>query len=126
MKIVALISRLLLGFIFLVFGLNGFLHFIPMPAPTGIAAQFFTAIFVSKYWVVIFSLQVFGGLLLLFNRYVSLGLVILAPIIVNIFFVHLLMAPAGLPLAILVVVLWALVAVRKKRQFAGLFVKLAD
>jgi putative oxidoreductase len=126
MKTVALISRLLLGLVFLVFGLNGFLHFIPMPPPTGIAAQFFTAIFVSKYWVVIFALQVLGGLLLLFNRYVSLALVILAPIIVNIFFFHLLMAPSGLPLAILVLVLWIVVAVRNKRQFAGLFVKLAE
>ena len=45
MKITSLIARLLLGLIFLVFGLNGFLHFIPMPPPTGIAGQFFGAIF---------------------------------------------------------------------------------
>jgi hypothetical protein len=126
MKIVALISRLLLGFIFLVFGLNGFLHFIHMPPPTGIAAQFFTAIFISKYWVVIFALQLLGGALLLVNRYVPLALVVLGPIIVNIFFFHLLMAPSGLPLAILVVILWTIVAVRNKRYLAGLFVPVSD
>jgi putative oxidoreductase len=126
MKIVALISRLLLGFIFLVFGLNGFLHFIHMPPPTGIAAQFFTAIFISKYWVVIFALQLLGGVLLLVNRYVPLALVVLGPIIVNIFFFHLLMAPSGLPLAILVVILWTIVAVRNKRYLAGLFVPVSD
>jgi len=68
MKTASLIARLLLGLIFLVFGLNGFLHFIPMPPPTGVAGQYFGAIFASHYWVVIFGVQVIGGLLLLINR----------------------------------------------------------
>ena len=122
MKVAALIARLLLGLIFVVFGLNGFLHFIPMPPPTGTAGQFFGAIFVSHYWVVIFALQLIGGALLLVNRYVPLALVLLGPVIVNIFFFHALMAPAGLPMAILVVILWAIVAVRNKQHLAGIFV----
>jgi putative oxidoreductase len=121
MKIASLIARLLLGLIFLVFGLNGFLNFIHMPPPTGVAAQFFGAIFVSHYYIVIFAVQVLGGLLLLVNRFVPLALVILGPVIVNIFFFHTLMAPAGIPLAILVVILWVIVAVRNKQHFAGLF-----
>ena len=121
MKIAALISRLLLGLIFVVFGLNGFLHFIPMPPPTGVAGQFFGAIFASRYYVVIFGIQVLGGLLLLINRFVPLALALLAPVIVNIFFFHALMAPAGLPLAIVVVILWAILAVRNKQYFAGIF-----
>ena len=79
MKIAALISRLLLGLIFLVFGLNGFLNFIPMPPPTGVAGQFFGAIFASRYWVVIFGIQILGGLLLLINRFVPLALTLLGP-----------------------------------------------
>jgi putative oxidoreductase len=122
MKIASLIARILLGLIFLVFGLNGFLHFIPMPPPTGIAGQFFGSIFASHYWVVIFGVQVIGGVLLLINRFVPLALVILGPMIVNIFFFHALMAPAGLPLAIVVVVLWMIVAIRNKKHLAGLFV----
>jgi putative oxidoreductase len=121
MRIAALISRLLLGLIFVVFGLNGFLHFIPMPPPTGVAGQFFGAIFASHYYVVIFGIQVLGGLLLLINRYVPLALALLAPVIVNIFFFHTLMAPAGLPLAIVVVMLWTILAVRNKQYFAGIF-----
>lgn len=121
MKIAATISRLLLGLIFVVFGLNGFLRFIPMPPPTGVAAQFSGAIFASHYWVVIFGLQLLGGLLLLLNRFVPLALVLLGPVIVNIFFFHALMAPAGLPLALVVVILWAIVALRNKQFFAGLF-----
>ena len=126
MKIASLIARIFLGLIFLVFGLNGFLHFIPMPPPTGIAGQFFGSIFASHYWVVIFGVQVLGGLLLLFNRFVPFALVILGPVIVNIFFFHALMAPAGLPLAIVVVVLWAIVAIRNKQHLAGIFVQRAE
>ena len=121
MKIASIIARYLLGLIFLVFGLNGFLHFIPMPAPTGLAAQFAGAIFVSHYWVVVFGLQVIGGVLLLVNQFVPLALVLLGPVIVNIFFFHALMAPEGIPLAIVVVLLWTILAVRNKQHLAGIF-----
>jgi putative oxidoreductase len=96
----------LLGLIFLVFGLNGFLHFIPMPPPSGIAGQFMGALFVSNYLVVVFLLQIIAAVLLLIDRYVPLALTLLAPIIVNILLFHILMAPSGLALAIVVAVLW--------------------
>ena len=88
MKILTHISRFLLGLIFLVFGLNGFLHFIPMPPPSGVAGQFLGAMFVSKYLLVVSGLQVISGALLLINRYVPLALTILGPIIVNILLFH--------------------------------------
>ena len=78
MKITSTIARYLLGLIFLTFGLNGFLHFIPMPPPTGVAAQFFGALFVSRFYVVIFLLQIVPTILLLANRYVRLALTVLA------------------------------------------------
>jgi putative oxidoreductase len=126
MKIASVIARYLLGLIFLVFGLNGFLHFIPMPPPKGaLAAQFGGAIFASHYWVVVFGIQVIGGVLLLVNRYVVLALVLVGPVIVNIFFFHALMAVEGLPLATVVVVLWLILAVRYKQYLAGIFVQRA-
>jgi putative oxidoreductase len=121
MRIAAMIARLLLGLIFLVFGLNGFLHFIPMPPPTGMAAQFTGVIFASHYWIVIFALQVIGGVLLLTNQFVPLALVLLGPVIVNIVFFHALMAPEGIPLALVVVVLWVILAVRNKQHLACIF-----
>ena len=121
MKITAVIARFLLGLIFLVFGLNGFLHFIPMPPPTGTAAQFFGALYVSNYLAVIFLLQIIPAILLLLNRYVPLALTLLAPIIVNILLVHLLMVPSGFPLAIIVTVLWGVVFLSVRSAFAGLF-----
>lgn len=126
MKIASTIARYLLGLVFLVFGLNGFLHFIPMPPPKGaLAAQFGGAIFASHYWVVVFGVQVIGAVLLLVNRFVPLALMLLGPVIVNIFFFHALMAPEGLPLASVVVVLWLILAVRYKQYLAGIFVQRA-
>jgi putative oxidoreductase len=123
MKIASLIARLLLGLIFVVFGLNGFLHFIKAPMPTGIAGQFVGAIFASGYWAVIFGVQVISGVLFLANRFVPLALVLIGPVIVNILAIHGLMGAPGLPLAIVVAVLWAIVAIRNKQHLAGIFVQ---
>jgi putative oxidoreductase len=119
MKTASHIARYLLGLIFLVLGLNGFLNFLHMPGPTGVAAQFFGAIFVSHFYVVIF-LQIVPALLLLANRYVPLALTILGPIIFNIVCIHAFMAPAGLPLAVFVTVLWVLVAYSVRSAFSGI------
>jgi putative oxidoreductase len=121
MKIASLVARYLLGFIFLVFGLNGFLHFIPLPPPSGTAGDFMMALYVSHYLVIVFLLQLIPAVLLLLNRFVPLALTLLAPVIVNIFCFHALMEPSGLPLPILVVVLWILVALGVRSAFAGLF-----
>ena len=114
-------ARHLAGTIFLVFGLNGFLHFIPQPPPSGVAGEFIGALYVSHYLVVVFALQVIGGALLLANRYVPLALTILGPVIVNILCFHIFMAPSGLPLALVVTVLWFLIFVSVRPAFAGLF-----
>ena len=119
MKIATIIARSLLGLLFLVFGLNGFLHFIPMPPPTGLAGQYMGALFVSHYLVAVFLLQVAGGVLLLINRFVPIGLVLLGPVIVNILLFHSLMAPEGLPLALVVLVLWLVTFFSVRRAFAG-------
>ena len=120
MKIASVIARFLLGFIFLVFGLNGFLHFIPMPPPTGVAGQFLGALFVSHFLIVIFAIQLIGAVLLLINRYVPLALTLLAPVIVNILFFHILMEPGGLPLALIVTALWIIVFLSVRSAFSGL------
>jgi putative oxidoreductase len=122
MKIASLIARYLLGLIFFVFGLNGFLHFIPQPPmPPGPGADFATALFVSRYLVVVLLLEIIPAILLFANRYVPLALVLLGPVIVNIFLFHAFMAPSGLPLALVVVVLWLLVAASVRSAFTGIF-----
>jgi len=120
MKIAAMIARLLLGLVFLFFGSNLFLHFLPMgPMPAGPAGAFFGALATTHYLHVVAFFQVAPAILLLINRYVPLGLTLLAPVIVNIFLVHLLMEPSGLPLAIVVVILWIVAALGVRSAFAG-------
>jgi len=114
------IARFLLGLIFLTFGLNGFLHFLPASLPSGTAGQFVGALFVSHYLVVVFLLQLVAAVLLVINRYVPLALALLAPVIVDILLFHLLMALAGLPLALVVTVLWIVVFLSVRSAFAGL------
>ena len=121
MKITNVIARFLLGLIFLTFGLNGFLHFLPASLPSGTAGQFVGALFVSHYLVVVFLLQLVAAVLLLLNRYVPLALALLAPIIVNILLFHLLMAPSGLALAIVATMLWIVAFLSVRSAFAGLW-----
>jgi putative oxidoreductase len=106
MRSASTIARYLAGAIFLVMGLNGFLNFIPMPPPGGIAGQFMGALYASHYLWVIFAFQLLAAVLLLINRFVPFAVAILAPVIVNILSFHALMAPSGLPIALFVAVLW--------------------
>jgi len=124
MKIAALIARLLLGLIFVVFGLNGFLNFLSMgPMPTGTAGQFIGALFQSHFYYVVAAVQIICGVLLLVNRFVPLALVLLGAVIANIFLYHLFMNLAGIPLAILVLILWVIVFYRHRQYFSGIFVQ---
>ena len=82
MRIAAIISRYLLGLLFTIMGLNGFLHFIPQPPPSNpVALQFMTAVSVSHFIGVAFLVQLIGGVLLLAGRFVPLATAMLAPVL---------------------------------------------
>ena len=126
MKIVTLIARILLGLIFVMFGLNGFLNFLSTgPMPTGLAGQFLGALVQSHYYWVVAVLQIAGGVLLLVNRFVPLALVLLGPVIVNIICFHVFMNPSGAPPAAVVTVLWLIVFYANRQHFSGIFVQRA-
>ena len=121
MKILTIIARILLGLIFVFFGSNGFLHFLPMPPlPQGVTGEYLHAFFASGYVYVISGFQLVGGLLLLIGCFVPLGLTILAAIIVNIWAFHLLMAPEGLPPAVVVTILELFLVWSYRDRFAGI------
>jgi hypothetical protein len=121
MKVATVLARGVLGLIFVVFGSNMFLSFIPMPPlPEGLARDFMTVLFISHYVYVVGALQVVGGLLLLTGRWVPLGLTLVGPVIVNIVCFHVLMAPAGLPMAIVVSALAVFLLWRHRGNFVGL------
>jgi len=121
MKIAAIIVRILLGLVFVVFGSNIFLQFMPAPPPPAtLAGDFSKALMQSHYIYVVGLLQVIGGLLLLIGRYVPLGLTLLGPVIVNILLFHVFLDPSGLPLAIIVAILALFLLSRYRTNFAGL------
>ena len=121
MKIATIIARVLLGLVFVVFGSNIFLHFIPMPPPPPtLAGDFTKALFLSHYLHVVAVFQIVGGLLLLVGRFVPLGLVLLAPVIVNIDLVHILLEPSGLPMAAVISILLVFLIWRYRDAFKGI------
>jgi hypothetical protein len=122
MKIVAMIARYLLGLMFLVFGSNMFLQFIPMgQLPPGVAGQFTAALFAAHYFYVVGAIMVISGVLLLVNRFVGLGLTFLGPVLFNILVYHLLMNPGGIGMGAFATLLWLLVAWEHRIVFARLF-----
>lgn len=118
MKYVILGARILEGLIFLIFGLNGLLHFYNPPPPTGDALTWF-GIMATHHWMnFVAVVQLVGAILLLVGRFVPLGLTLLAPVIVNILLYHALLWPHGYALAILVLILELFLLAVYWRSFA--------
>lgn len=121
MKIATIIARVLLGLVFVVFGSNKFLHFLPNPPmPAGPGTQFMGAMFETHYIYVVATCEVIGGLLLLSGRYVALGLTLVGPVVVNILAFHTFMEPSGLPIALVVSTLALFLLYRYRANFAGI------
>src|ERR1700722_10843403 len=122
MKIASIIARYLIALIFIVFGLNGFLHFLPMKPPSSeTAMQYFTVMSVSHYLWFVFGLQIIAGALFLFRRTVPLALTLAGPLIVNILLFHLLMDPAGIGPGLVVTTLWFVIYWQFRAAFYGVF-----
>ena len=121
MKIASVIARYLLGLMFTVFGLNGFLNFIHQPPPPNpLATQFFIAISLSHFAAFFFAVQLIGGLLLLSGYFVPLALTLLAAELYNILAFHLTLAPASIAPALLAAVLWGLTFLQYRASFKDL------
>ncbi len=122
MKTTSIVARYLLGIIFTVFGLNGFLHFIHQPPPPDpVAIQFLVAVSTSHFAAFFFAMQVLGGLLLLSGYFVPLALTVLAAELYNILAFHMTMAPASVAPALVACILWILVFLQYRETFYGIF-----
>jgi putative oxidoreductase len=122
MKITSIVARCLLGLIFTVLGLNGFLNFIHQPPPPNpLAIQFLVTVSESHFAAFFFAIQVLGGLLLLSGYFVPLALTLLAAELYNILAFHLTLAPATIPPALVACVLWVLVFLQYRESFTGIF-----
>lgn len=114
-------ARILLGLIFFIFGLNGFLQFMPQPDLPPAGAKAIGALFSLGYLMpIVKGVEVLVGVALLTGRFVPLALTVLAPVSLNIFLFHAIAAPAGLPMAIIVLALQIYLAVAYKSAFRPL------
>ena len=120
MRVVVVIARVLLGLMFVFFGLNGFLNFLPAPPLTGLPGAFLGPLITSHYVYLVCAVQLLGGLLLLVNQFVPLGLALLAPVVANIITYHVTMQMGSAQLAILATVLWVFLAWKFRAYFAPL------
>jgi len=122
MRIASMVARYLLGLMFVVIGLNGFLHFIPQPPPADpLTIQFLVAVSTSHFAAFFFAVQVLGGLLLLSGFFVPLALTLLAAELYNILAFHITLAPSTAAPAIVACVLWVLVFLQHRESFKGIF-----
>ena len=125
-KFAVIAARILLGLIFVVFGLNGFFVFIAPPEHTPTSGAFIDLLITTGFIYFEKSLEIIGGALLLSNQFVPLALAILAPIVVNILLFHLLMERYTLLVGIIPFLLWAFLSWTYRKYFAGIFVRRAE
>jgi putative oxidoreductase len=124
MKTTVLISRLVLGFLYLVFGLDYFLHFIPYQPPQhpGAAGLFKAGLLAAGYFYPMQkAIQIAGGLSLLINRYAPLSAVVLFPISLNVFLFHTILAPSAWPMGVLLLLPNLLLGLGYREYYRGLF-----
>lgn len=127
MKIASLVARILLGLIMLAAGASGFIIFHnPPPAPPGLAAAFQDVFFRSGWVLVVDAVELTCGLLLLFNRFVPLAVVMLAALIVNMYTFHITMMPAGTIAPVILTILWFTTAWPLRAHFAPLLTARAE
>jgi len=118
MRIASLIARYLMALIFVVSGSNHLFNFLPQPPPPpGVAGQFLHILMSTGYLYVVGVCEVVPGILLLVNRFVPLALLILGPVIVNIFLTRIFIASAAIPAGIVLAILWALTAWQVRAAF---------
>ena len=122
----ALIARVLLALIFIIFGLNFFLHFITAPPPEGNSGAFVGGLFQSHYFFPFLKgLEIILGLLLLFGMFVPLVLVVLMPISLNILLFHGFLLPSGIGIGIAIIALHLFLAWSYRGYYKELFISRA-
>lgn len=122
MKVAYTIARILLGIMFVIFGANGFLSFLPMILPPGDAGAFLRILLTSHYVWFVSGVQLIAGILLLVNRFVPLVLVLLGAMISNILVYHLTLLPSGIGPGILALILWLITVYDYRSGLRGIFV----
>lgn len=125
MKKATIVSRIILGFIYLLFGLDYFFHFIPyQPNHTGKVAAFKEGLLgVGYFYPMIKSIQIAGGISLLVNRYAPFFAVVLFPISLNVLLFHTILVPSGWYMGVILMVTNLFLGYAYRKYYSGMFVK---
>lgn len=122
MKILVLIARILMGLVFLVFGFNHIVPFIPMKQmPTGDEGLLLTVMLAHGWFKFYGLVEVVGGLMLLVGWFVPLGLTLLAGVGVNILLFNITLSPSALPIPLVLALLEIFLVYAYRDSFAGIF-----
>jgi putative oxidoreductase len=118
-----LIARCLLGFIYLVFGLDFFLHFIPyQPLHTGKPGALVAGLKGTGYiYPMMKTIQILGGLSLLINRFAPFSAVVLFPISLNVLLFHTILVPSGWPMGVILIVPNVFLGWAYRKYYQGMF-----
>ena len=120
-------SRLLFGLTFLVFGLNGFLQFMPTPPVTAEAGSLLKAFAETGYFFPLIKIiEITVGAMLLANVFPALATVLIAPVLVGITTIHIFLNPAGLPIMIVLHLLHGYIAYGYKNYYSGVLTQKAQ
>ena len=127
MKTATNISRIVLGSLYLIFGLDFYLHFIPyQPNHTGAAAALKDGLLATGYFYPMMKfLQVAGGISLLINRYAPFSAVVLFPISLNVFLFHTILVPSGWYMGVLLLIPNLFLGYAWRKYYSSMFVKKA-
>ena len=121
MKKVTLIISILLGLMLIIFGLNGFLQFMPMPEMADPGQQFIGALMQTGYILAIVAIvEILAGILILINKYQALALIVLFPILLNAFLFHLFLDIQGIGASVFALILTIYLLINHKEKFSAL------
>lgn len=121
MRILLKIITGLFGLFWIVFGLNNFLHFFPIPAPSAAGADFMQALEKTGYLLpLIYGSQIIVGAMLLVRRFIALALLLLAPVVANIILYDLFLNPSGLVIGGVIGAMFAAILFDHRQKFIPL------
>jgi putative oxidoreductase len=115
-------ARLLLGLILVVFGLNGFLNFMPIPAPTPEAGALLGSLAKTGYFFpFVKAIEVIAGVLLLSDKFTAFALILFTPILVGIAQINFILNPGGIAITLVMLVLHIFLAYQYREKYKPIF-----
>jgi len=114
--------QVIAGLMLIVFGLNKFLHFIPMGEPAPAMGEYMGALFKTGFlFPLIAVIEILAGLAFVSNKFAALMAVIVMPVMVNAFLAHLFLDPAGIGGATFIIAVIVIVMVRYRDRYKEIF-----